>query len=131
MTSGGDTRGDSSGAEDGSIFATATAPGVQVGVAIVTAVQFPESPQAYVNAHNSDPAHTAIVRRVVRGAPDEKRAILDKYRGANIDSGLTTWEASRKTRWKLSGSATVADWPRVGTSTSSTGILASNLCGIV
>ena len=105
---GGDTRGAGGGSGDESVFRTATAPGVQVGVAIVTAVRLPDGA-----GHDGDPACTAITRRAVVGSATEKRSRLSGFRKDRIDDGMAPWETSRRHRWKLGGELGTDDWPGI------------------
>ena len=110
---GGDTRGVGGGSGDESIFKTATAPGVKVGVAIVTAVRLPESGDEASGSHDSDPAQAVITHRAVKGTATEKREQLSNFRVSAIDRGAELWPAGRDTRWKLSGNAEADDWAAV------------------
>ena len=105
---GGDSRGGGGGSGDESVFKTATASGVQVGVAIVTAVRLPDG-----SGHDGDPARTAITRRTVAGSATEKRARLSGFRRDRIDDGMAPWETSRRHRWKLGGELGTDDWPGI------------------
>lgn len=105
---GGDSRGAGGGSGDESVFRTATAPGVQVGVAIVTAVRLPDDA-----GHDGEPTRTAITRRTVAGSAAEKRARLSGFRGDAIEDGMAPWPASRRTRWKLGGELGLDDWPGI------------------
>ncbi len=105
---GGDSRGAGGGSGDESVFKTATAPGVQVGVAIVTAVRLPEGA-----GHDNDPASTSITHRIVAGSATGKRARLSGFRKDRIDDGMAPWETSRRARWKLGGEIGTDDWPGI------------------
>lgn len=97
---GGDTRqGD---ATDGSIFTTATAAGIQVGTAIVTAVR--------AGARGDDAAPAAVATRRLTGTPAGKRAQLEALAAGDLDEGLQPRVVSRATRFRLAGDP-VADAP--------------------
>ena len=112
---GGDSRGEGGGATDESIFKTAIAPGVQVGIAIVTAVRFPESGRNTERTHEEDPANTTVGRRTVAGSAAEKREQLSSFRDDTLDRGLTSWPTSREDRWKLGGSTSADEWAELDT----------------
>ena len=110
---GGDTRGQGGGAADESIFRTATASGVQVGIAIVTAVRFPESSTSMERVHQEDPAATTVGRRTVAGSAVEKRQQLNSFRGDTLDLDIAPWSTSKERRWKLGGSVDADDWATI------------------
>ncbi len=110
---GGDTRGEGGGTTDESIFKTAIAPGVQVGIAIVTAVRFPDSEVAADRLHDQDPTSTIIGRRTVSGSAAQKRERLSSFRNNALDVGIAPWSTSREARWKLGGSVSADEWARI------------------
>jgi Type ISP C-terminal specificity domain/N-6 DNA Methylase len=79
---------DTSHPGDGSVFTTATAAGIQRGVAIVTAVRQFGLSQRHVG-------------RDLWGTGDEKRAQLDNYEGESIDDGLSPLRPTVRNRWRL------------------------------
>lgn len=81
---------------DGSIFTTATAVGIQRGVAITTLVKTPDAP---VNP-------SAVHIRDLRGSGDNKRAQLECYgTSQEIDEGFRQHYPTADLRWKLIDSA--------------------------
>jgi hypothetical protein len=78
---------------DGSVFTTATAPGIQRGVAIVTVIR------------TGAPVAGSVARvrhRSLRGSGAEKRAEMVSLAASDeIDAGLTDVAVTRTTRWKL------------------------------
>jgi Type ISP C-terminal specificity domain/N-6 DNA Methylase len=78
---------------DESIFKTRVAPGIQVGVAIVTAVRHdPEKEEAQA---------ASVYARDIQGGATDKRLELDTYRQAEIDDGFYPVTTSRERRWRL------------------------------
>lgn len=91
---------------DGSVFTTETAPGIQQGVAVTTAVR----------REDADPEGgvARVRRRDFRGPGNEKRKLLEELGGnRDIDDGLTDHEVGPDTRWKLVPDS-AGDAPRLG-----------------
>ena len=108
---GGDVRG-ASAAEDGSVFTTATAMGIRVGTAIVTAVRYPGSTGGD-GAHSDRPEDTILRMRLLTGSGVDKRTALRRFRGAVMDDGLSAWPTSRDARWRLGRTSASDDWAPV------------------
>lgn len=91
----GDTRGQGG---EGSVFSTATAGGITVGVAIATAIRAGELQTGAI---------AEVQTRDVLGTGAEKRAILASFEGAHMDDNLKPRDVSRSGRWRLAGADTL------------------------
>jgi hypothetical protein len=76
---------------DGSIFTTATAAGIQRGVAITTAIRHREA----------DGSVAEVLLRDLRGTGEEKRALLTGYNGASLNRGMEETHPTAENQWRL------------------------------
>jgi hypothetical protein len=88
---GGDVRGEHRSGE-GSVFSTATAPGIRVGVAIATAVRTGPRPMGSV---------ADVETRVITGTGGAKRETLERLRDGELDAGLVPSGVSAAGRWRI------------------------------
>ena len=82
------------------MFTTVTAPGIQRGVAITTAIRHGDTGAAV----------RRVLHRDLRGSGEEKRAMLVGFQGQALDRGLKQTRPTRDNQWKL-GSGSSGDDP--------------------
>lgn len=90
---------DSSVRGDESVFSTAIASGIRVGVAIVTAVKLPPSTQDDPSDDGENVGSVWI--RSIRGTAESKREQLVDFLRVDLDEGLVGVEVNRSSWWRM------------------------------